>query len=134
EHTVFEAEIVGAILGLDIIRATPRLTATHLFIDCQPAISALQSPSSQPAQYLLDVFHKTLAQIRMARRSLRIHIHWVPGHEDIEGSDVADSEAKQAAKGRSLPLGSPIRGLNFPLPRSSAATIANAKRSTNKQW
>lgn len=44
DHTVFEAEVCGAILGLDLIRATPRATRATLFIDCQAAISAIKQP------------------------------------------------------------------------------------------
>ncbi|KAJ7175662.1 hypothetical protein C8R46DRAFT_1249196 [Mycena filopes] len=39
EHGV-ESEVVGAILTLDIIKGTPRLTDVDIFTDCQPAISA----------------------------------------------------------------------------------------------
>ncbi|KLO03721.1 hypothetical protein SCHPADRAFT_798625, partial [Schizopora paradoxa] len=66
----------------------------HIFIDCQPAISAIRSPSTQPAQYLLRIFHDTLSRLHRLRKSLAIHIHWVPGHEDIAGSDAADDEVK----------------------------------------
>jgi hypothetical protein len=31
EHTVFESEVVGAILALDIIKGTPRLTDVDIF-------------------------------------------------------------------------------------------------------
>ncbi|KAK6968920.1 hypothetical protein R3P38DRAFT_3149464 [Favolaschia claudopus] len=34
EHTVFEAEVTGAILALDIIGNTPRLTDVDIFMDC----------------------------------------------------------------------------------------------------
>lgn len=99
EHTVFEAEVCGAILGLDLIRATPRATRAMLFIDCQPAISALEDPHPQYGQYLIDTFHTELARLHKDRRSLRLTIHWVPGHEDISANDWIDTEAKTAAQG-----------------------------------
>ncbi|KAK7035043.1 hypothetical protein R3P38DRAFT_2518860, partial [Favolaschia claudopus] len=50
EHTVFESELCGAILALDIVADIPRLTDVDIFLDCQPAIAALSSPKTQPAQ------------------------------------------------------------------------------------
>ncbi|KAJ7189406.1 hypothetical protein B0H12DRAFT_1040159, partial [Mycena haematopus] len=44
DHTVFESEVIGAILALDIVAATPRLTDVDVFMDCQPAIIALSAP------------------------------------------------------------------------------------------
>jgi hypothetical protein len=61
EHTVFESEVCGAILALDIIAGMPHLTGADVFIDCQPAITALASPKPQPGQYLLTTFHGILA-------------------------------------------------------------------------
>jgi ribonuclease HI len=34
EHTVLEAEVCGAILALDIVAGTPRLTSVDVFMDC----------------------------------------------------------------------------------------------------
>jgi hypothetical protein len=53
EHTVFKAEVAGAILALDIIKGTPCLTDVDIFTDCQPAIAVLSSPRPQPGQQLL---------------------------------------------------------------------------------
>ncbi|KAJ7653511.1 hypothetical protein B0H17DRAFT_1147036 [Mycena rosella] len=56
EHTVFEAEVTGEILALDIIKVTPRLTSADIFINCQPAITAISAPRNQPGQHLLAAF------------------------------------------------------------------------------
>jgi ribonuclease HI len=63
EHTVFEAEVCGAILALDIVTGTPPLTSVDVFMDCQPAITALSSPKTQPGKYLLAAFHALLARL-----------------------------------------------------------------------
>jgi ribonuclease HI len=97
EHTVFESEVCGAILALDIIAGTPRLTDTNIFIDCQPAILALASPKPQPGQYLLAAFHAILARLLRMRRTLKIRIHWVPAHVSIVSNEAVDACAKAAA-------------------------------------
>ncbi|KLO09562.1 hypothetical protein SCHPADRAFT_804613, partial [Schizopora paradoxa] len=134
EHTVFEGEVTGAILALDIIKSIPRASKAHVFIDCQPAISAIQSPSAQPAQYLLRFFHDSLYRLHRLRKSLEIHIHWVPGHEDIEGSDAADDEAKKAAQGLSLSTPSTLREQQPIFPVSAAALGAKQKKKTRSEW
>lgn len=63
-HTVFEGEVIRAILGLDIIAEDlpepyRRRTAT-IFIDNQPSIRAHGAAHPQPARYLLETFRKQL--------------------------------------------------------------------------
>ncbi|KAJ6459585.1 hypothetical protein C8R45DRAFT_1182435 [Mycena sanguinolenta] len=77
EHTVFESEVCGSILALDIIASIPRLTSADIFMDCQPAITALDAPKNQPGQYLLAAFHATLSRLLRTRRTLKLRIHWV---------------------------------------------------------
>ncbi len=114
DQAAFEAEIVGTILALDIIRGQSHHTSAYLFVDCQRAINAIRSPtgiSQSSTQHLLCTFHQELLRILNRRLNLLrlVHIHWVPGHEDIPGNDCADSEAKRAAQGNSLALELPIR-------------------------
>ncbi|KAJ7667173.1 hypothetical protein B0H17DRAFT_881979, partial [Mycena rosella] len=97
EHTVFEAEIAGAILALDIIKATPRLTSTDIFMDCQHAIAAIASPKAQPGQYLLSTFHTLLRRLHRIRTTLHVRIHWVPAHVEIQGNEIVDAHTKEAA-------------------------------------
>ncbi|KAK6966522.1 hypothetical protein R3P38DRAFT_2590736 [Favolaschia claudopus] len=99
EHTVFESEVCGAILALDIIADIPRLTD-----DCQPAIIALSSPKPQPGQYLLSASHSILGRLQRTRRTLRI-----PAHVGIAGNELVDALAKEAAQGVSTPLKSRIK-------------------------
>ncbi|KAJ7301872.1 hypothetical protein DFH08DRAFT_653642, partial [Mycena albidolilacea] len=101
EHTVFKSEVCGAILALDIIANTPRLTDVDIFMDCQPAITALASPSPkpQPGQYLLATFHVLLTCLLHVCRTLKLRLHWVPTHVGIEGNEVVDACTKAAAQG-----------------------------------
>ncbi|PBK73064.1 hypothetical protein ARMSODRAFT_1015873 [Armillaria solidipes] len=56
-HTVFEAELVGAILVVDIIRSTPRLTKATILLDSQAAIVTPQSGKTKSGKYLVEEFH-----------------------------------------------------------------------------
>ncbi|KAF7372169.1 hypothetical protein MVEN_00076000 [Mycena venus] len=134
EHTVFESEVCGAILALDIIAGTPRLTNVDLFMDCQPAIIALSSPKPQPGQYLLAAFHALLGRLLRARRTLKIRIHWVPAHIGIEGNEAVDARAKEAAVGMFSPLASRISLFESPLPSSKAAAVASGSKASAARW
>lgn len=134
DHTVFEAEVCGAILGLDLIRATPRATQASLFIDCQAAISAIANPRAQYGQYLLHTFRTELRRLRKQRPSLRVEIHWVPGHEDIDANEWVDTEAKRAAQDPKATQLGRLKSLTRPLPASAAALIAAQKTESSQRW
>ncbi|KAF7372603.1 hypothetical protein MVEN_00123200 [Mycena venus] len=134
EHTVFEAEVCGAILALDIIAGTPRLTDVDLFMDCQPTIHAISSPRSQPGQYLLAAFHALLGRLSDKHRTLRIRIHWVPAHVGIAGNELVDAHAKDAALGDLTPLASRITLFESPLPSSKSAVVASGIKAFAARW
>ncbi|KAJ6572191.1 hypothetical protein B0H19DRAFT_1348220, partial [Mycena capillaripes] len=86
EHTVFEAEVVGAILALDIVKGTPRLTSVDIFTDCQPAITAITNPRPQPGQHLLALFHTLHHRLLHARPTLEVryrHTSGSPGTKQL---------------------------------------------------
>ncbi|KAF7366527.1 putative RNA-directed DNA polymerase from transposon X-element [Mycena sanguinolenta] len=134
EHTVFESEVCGAILALDIIASTPRLTSADIFMDCQPAIAALAAPKSQPGQYLLAAFHAALSRLLRTRRTLKLRIHWVPAHVGIAENEAVDEYAKEAARGANTPLMTRIPVFERPLLISRAATIAVGTNDFADQW
>lgn len=134
DHTVFEAEVCGAILALDLVRATPRATRASLFLDCQPAISALMDPGAQPGQYLLQTFWDELRRLQQQRTTLHIEIHWVPGHEDMHANEQVDIEAKKAATNSGANQVGRLRCFAGDLPRSAAALIATRKVRASTRW
>ncbi len=85
-HTIFEAELIGVLLALDIIKSTPCLTKVTILLDSQAAIQALQSGKTKSGKYLVDEFYKQIHKIQAKRRSLRIRIQWVPGHIGVNGN------------------------------------------------
>lgn len=134
EHTVFEAEVTGAILALDIIAASPRVCEANIFMDCQPAIAALSSPKAQPGQYLISAFHLSHRRLLRQRKSLKVHLHWVPAHVGIAGNEAVDARAKEAAQGRTTMLKRRVRALEGDLPVSKAAAIAAGTKSFARNW
>ncbi|SJL09301.1 uncharacterized protein ARMOST_12678 [Armillaria ostoyae] len=132
-HTVFEAELVGALLAIDIIKSTPCLTKATILLDSQAAILALQSGKTKSGRYLVEEFHNQVRKLQASRKTLRIRIQWVPGHVSIDGNESADSAAKEAALGTSTLLSNPSI-LSLPLPRSKAAAIAAFSKQTKCDW
>jgi len=88
-HTVFEGEILGAILALDIIRGSQRTTNVTVLLDNQAAIRSLQQRQPRPGQYLVEEFHARLDTLLKRNPHLNIRICWVPGHEGNKGNEFS---------------------------------------------
>ncbi|KAG1795387.1 uncharacterized protein HD556DRAFT_1192796, partial [Suillus plorans] len=106
---IFEGEIVGMILGAELLRREGKVRAAVINVDNQAAIRATHSFDTTPAHYLMDRFHETLLSALTVQDSNTIPIRWTPGHVGIEGNEAADAEAKEAARGltsetKSLPI------------------------------
>ncbi|KAJ6630128.1 hypothetical protein B0H10DRAFT_1775098, partial [Mycena sp. CBHHK59/15] len=93
-HTVFEGEVCGAILGLDIARECPRIRNVCILIDNQAAIHTLARGGRQPGRYLLDIFHRELDALLRSKPHLSFQIEWCLGHEGVDGNETVDGEAK----------------------------------------
>ncbi len=65
----------------------------HVFIDSQAAIQRLQGRGNAIAQQTKDI-----AKHMTERYGARIHITWCPGHERINGNEIADQQAKLGLK------------------------------------
>lgn len=62
-HTVFEGEIIGVLLALQLAWAFPHAKSLLIALDNQAVIRALASNIQQPGQYLLDAVHESMAQL-----------------------------------------------------------------------
>ena len=124
EHTVYEAETVGAVLGTKLIRQSRRGRRV-----AKSAIEGTLVRESRPGHYLTDILHSSVAATRKKHRDLELTLRWVPGHQDVAGNEQADTEAKLAAAGDS----SSIRLLPTALRRTLPVSHSKAKQVYNKE-
>lgn len=66
-----------------------------VFSDNQASLNRLQSPTDAPGQACQ--IRSSLATEVANRKGATIELHWVPGHADIPGNELADSLAKSAS-------------------------------------
>ena len=127
EHTVYEAEGVGILMGVHLLHGLSRqLThSTVLGSDSQAAIRALGNQRVHSGQYILDAIHQAAERLHTKQDGIinkadrlqitntgeqwigrkkgviDLQLHWVPGHRDFAPNKRADEEAKLAAQGQS---------------------------------
>jgi ribonuclease HI len=106
EHTVHEAELVGLLLSLHMLSSREyRGMPAMVGIDNQAAIKALASDLRSPGHHLVREALRIAGRLAKGgrkgkkKRKAVITIRWTAGHEGIEGNELADIEAKEAAKG-----------------------------------
>jgi ribonuclease HI len=104
QHTVYEAELVGMIMGLHLIKT--EWTGRHacvLNVDNQAALVAIRTDLNKPGQHLAEEVLKMTKQIKKKRGNGRnkLTFRWSAGHVGIKGNEDADKEAKTAADGDS---------------------------------
>lgn len=96
------------------------------------------SPYTGPGQHLWKAVHQLMKAVQQRHPDIRITLRWVPGHMDVEGNELADQHAKDAATGRSSDKTSLPKYLRKTLPRSAAKAKqmmkAQAKREAEEAW
>ena len=104
QHTVYEAELVGMILGLHLIKTeTGSKTKCALNVDNQAALVAIKSEMNKSGQHLAANLLQLAKQLlnRRGNRNFRLTFRWSAGHVGIAGNEDADKIAKAAADGES---------------------------------
>lgn len=102
--TSFDAELAGLTSALhhSIKRAIARATTgtathhIHLYADNAAALNSLFDTSLHSSQ-ILSVMSCTRAKAWLSLSPHhRIHLHWVPGHQNVEENENVDSDATEA--------------------------------------
>ncbi|XP_052778268.1 uncharacterized protein LOC128215593 [Mya arenaria] len=90
--------LVGLELSLDFLTATkPQSKNIHIFTDCQGAILTAFSREI-PKNTIETVFNIKTYVTSLEDNGNTLHVHWIPGHKNIEGNELADKQAKEGAK------------------------------------
>ena len=91
----YTGELIAIEIALLFLKDTDAVNnrTIHMFTDCQSAI--ITAFITELPQSKVD----TVVSIRNAVDEINIkggnlQVHWVPGHRNIKGNDLADSEAK----------------------------------------
>ena len=160
EHTVYEAEGIGAAMGLHLLKnLNNRLTSSILLgSDSQALLKALSNQKSHAGHYILDEIHTAAERLhakqdgiinsrdraetrRLGHRwkgntkgVVDLRLMWVPGHVDFEPNERADAEAKKAAQGDSSPAKYLPAFLRKHLPFSSSALQQEYTARLQKRW
>lgn len=126
KHTVYEAELVGIILALELVRQeTAWVSEVSIALDNQAAVTSCRLKHPGPGCYLLDRIHELKRAVKKAHGEIKISIRWVPGHTDVEGNEDADVEAKTAAEGHSSAKKYLPKCLRHKLPTSASRLRQN---------
>lgn len=122
DHTVYEAELTGLLLGAHVVRCERRPVASVTFAaDNQAAPQAPHRSRARSGYAIVDGFVGTLHRVEDRQGPLPIASTWTPGHEGIAGNELADGKAKSAATGNSSSNNLLPRILRRPLPSNAAA-------------
>ena len=104
EHTVFEAEAVGVLLALHMLRHEREVKKATIWLDNQAVMAlmgALTIHKPKPAQNIIDEIILQAENIwrRANHCAYRLDIRWVKGHSAEDGNEKVDAEAREAARG-----------------------------------
>jgi ribonuclease HI len=136
QHTVFEAELVGLLLGLHLIKTEKSRTSYALGVDNQAVLSAVATPGNRSGHYLADMFLNAAFNIRKTNGTANysLMLRWMAGHVNIEGNETADKEAKLAAEGTSSTKLLLPKTLRKPLKHNKSAANQTHKSELKTAW
>jgi ribonuclease HI len=135
--TVYAGELVGINMALKLCRQlrdragerlSERFTQATIFTDSQAAIKSIKRPGRASGMQVLGEILQSIEDLN----TLPVTIRWIPGHEGIQGNEVADKAAKEATE---TGLGSgPNPGVAQGTYRLAAAMKAKIRRAAKIAW
>ncbi|KAF5366709.1 hypothetical protein D9758_006447 [Tetrapyrgos nigripes] len=137
QHNTYEAEGVGVILGLELLRKSraARQEDTNMIgLDGKSVIEATFNLKHRPGQYILNEILRVTDALSTGTTPPLV-LTWISGHVGLHGNELADEEAKRAAQGEtggSCPLPSFLRGKT--LPASVSALKQHFHTTLLHQW
>jgi ribonuclease HI len=120
-YTVHSAEAAGLLMAVHLLRTEPNLPAeVSAGVDNQAVIKGLKRYRHARGQWAVDFLRDDIDELTRDTGTV-LTVRWTPGHVGIDGNELADVVAKQAAAGSSSPDDELPIPLRFFIPRSFAA-------------
>ncbi len=99
--TNYHGEIFAIQLAIEyavLYKNCRKYKTVYIMSDCQSAINSVCSREAHDNhQDIIDKCHKLCADLK--HHNINVEIHWVPGHVDLEGNEVADRSANVGSRG-----------------------------------
>ena len=135
EHTTYEAEAIGVLLGLKLLQRMKDVKKATIFLDNQGVIQAIARHQPKSAQYILGQIHELANRVATPSRRQRIDlsIYWISGHDGVRSNEEVDVEAKRAAAGDNSQLSDLPSLLEAKLLPYSLAAVRQAFRADVRQ-
>jgi len=137
QHTVYEAELVGLLLGIYLIKTEKNNNKScAIGADNQAALKAISSEMVKPGQHIAAEIVKMATKLKKTKSGDRFSItaRWTAGHIGITGNEKADIEAKRAAEGASSDKADLPPYIRKRLRKSASALKQTHNAMLNKSW
>ncbi len=100
-------------------------TDAHILADCQSAIISCNSRDTHKShQECIDKIHKNVQELKS--QYITTKLHWVAGHVELSGNELADQAAKQAALEADT--------IDLPYTTSKSTICGIIKRAARSKW
>jgi len=137
EHTVYEAELAGILLGMHLISTESHGSTTFAMgVDNQVVISAFHSTLRNLAHHLAREILKVANRVQKRRRrgKYKLTIRWTARHKGIQGNEDTDHEAKRAVEGKTSDKQTLPLYLRKPLLTNPTAVKRGFHEDLKKKW
>ncbi len=129
--TNYHGELYAIQMALEYVSlcaTTRKFNVVYIMSDCQSAIiSVCSKKTHENHQDIIDKCQSICSDL--ANLNIRVELHWVPGHVSLEGNELADQHAKQAARDTENP------DIYWPSQKNAKSTIKGAiNRGEKALW